>query len=173
MRKLKFILGIMLMNPFMVIGGIYDLSFNALNGKEIKFNEFKGKALLIVNTASGCGYTPQLEGLQKLHLKYKDKGLVVLGFPAVDFNQEKLENSKIGDFCRINYGVSFQLFEKSNVNGEKRNSIYKELLSEDEKIGWNFEKILVSKDGKVISRYKSSVKPLGSELVNDIDKALE
>ena len=99
--------------------------------------------------------------------------MVVLGFPAVDFNQEKLENSKIGDFCRINYGVSFQLFEKSNVNGEKRNSIYKELLSEDEKIGWNFEKILVSKDGKVISRYKSAVKPLGSELVNDIDKALE
>jgi len=154
---------------------LYDLSALDLGSEKIEMSKYKGKLILFVNTASGCGYTPQLAGLEKLYQKYKSKGLVVLGFPSNDFNQEGLSDSEIKKFCKLNYGVTFPLFKTSSVTGKDKNPVYKHLLKSlnEQRVGWNFEKILVSTDGKPLKKYKSSEKPLDGALEKDIVKNLK
>ncbi len=153
---------------------IYDFHAKTLDGKDLDLSTYKGNVLLIVNTASKCGFTPQYEGLQELHSKYGAKGLVVLGFPCNQFgSQEPGSESEIGSFCQKNYGVEFQMFEKIDVNGSDAHPVYKYLTSEapglagTEAIKWNFTKFLVDRHGKVFKRYAPDVKP------QDISKDIE
>ncbi len=139
---------------------IYEFRVNGLDGKPVDFSSFKGKTLLIVNTASRCGYTYQYADLQKLHEQFGDK-VTVLGFPANNFLwQEPGSNNKIASFCQENYGVTFQMFEKISVKGRHTHPLYRWLARQSgEKPTWNFCKYLVDKNGKVISFYHSKVKP--------------
>ena len=154
----------------------YNFSATTLEGEEIAMNAYKDKVVLIVNTASKCGFTPQYEGLEKLHDLYADKGLVVLGFPCNQFgSQEQGSNEEIASFCQLNYGVSFQMFSKIEVNGDNEHPIYKFLKSEKgglfgSKIKWNFTKFLLDKNGNVVDRYATTTKPLSIE--KDIKKLL-
>jgi glutathione peroxidase len=150
---------------------IYDFKVSGLNGDEIDFSKFKGKKILIVNTASECGYTPQYADLQKLHEKYKDK-LVVIGFPANNFKgQEPGTNEQIKDFCQKNYGVSFPMAQKVSVTGDDIHPLFKYLTEEGKKIGatepvirWNFTKFLVDENGKLVKVFPSKVNPLSEEI---------
>jgi glutathione peroxidase len=143
----------------------YDLEFKTPNGKTIKMSDFKGKSVLIVNTATECGLTPQFEGLEKLHQSYKDKGLVILGFPSNQFaGQEPQSNENIEEYCQVNHGVTFQLSEKIDVNGENTHPVFKYLKDElggvfGKKIKWNFTKFLIGPDGKAYKRYAPTTKP--------------
>jgi glutathione peroxidase len=136
--------------------------------------QYAGKVLLIVNTASYCGFTSQYEGLERLHAERKDKGLVVLGFPSNDFGQQEPGSSKqIADFCANTYGVKFPMFEKSVVSGSGANQLYRELGQATGKTPqWNFHKYLIGRDGKVLSSYASMVSPQDKRLLTDIDRAL-
>lgn len=152
----------------------YQFSAKNLQGKEIKMEEFKGKTILVVNTASKCGLTPQYEGLEKLYKKYKEKGLVILGFPCNQFgNQEPGDEKSISEGCLINYGVTFPMFSKIEVNGESAHPIFKYLKNKlkggilGSKIKWNFTKFLIDKNGKPIKRFAPTTKP------EEIDKYLE
>jgi glutathione peroxidase len=151
----------------------YEFEATSLQGKEVKMSEYKGKTVLVVNTASKCGLTPQYEGLEELYKKYKDKGLVILGFPCNQFaNQEPGDEKSISEGCLINYGVSFPMFSKIDVNGDTAHPMYKYLKSElkgtlGSKIKWNFTKFLVNKEGKPIKRFSPTTKP------EKIDKYLE
>ena len=144
----------------------YDFRTRTLNGKEIALDEFKGKTVVVVNTASKCGLTPQYEGLEKIYQKYKDKDLVVLGFPCNQFgSQEKGTSDEISEFCQVNYGVSFQMFEKIEVNGKNAHPLYKYLKSElggglfGSKIKWNFTKFVIDKNGIPVKRFAPTTKP--------------
>lgn len=154
-----------------VSGSIYDFKIKSLDGKEIDFAQFKGKNILIVNTASKCGYTYQYEDLQKLHEQYSDK-VSVLGFPANNFLwQEPGSNSEIGEFCQRNYGVDFQMFEKISVKGSDKHPLYKWLEAKSGKSpSWNFCKYIINREGEVIGFYPATVKPLDSAIVNKISK---
>lgn len=155
---------------------IYDFKALTSNGKELDFNQFRGKVLLIVNTASKCGFTPQFAGLEELNQKYKDKGLVILGFPCNQFaHQDPGNDEEIANFCQVNYGVTFQMMKKIDVNGPNEHPIYKflkektkNILGED--IKWNFTKFLISPDGNTIKRYTPTVKP--SRMEKDIEEML-
>lgn len=155
---------------------IYDFKAVASNGKEIDFADFKGKVLLIINTASKCGFTPQFDGLEKLNEKYRDRGLVMIGFPCNQFaNQDPGTDSEIQEFCRLNYGVSFQIMKKVDVNGPEAHPIFKYLRSQSrglfgDRIKWNFTKFLVSRDGKTVKRFAPTVVP--EKLEKDIEKML-
>ena len=156
---------------------IYEFKAKSLTGDEISFADYKGDVLLIVNTASECGFTPQYGGLEELHEKYKDKGLRILGFPCNQFGgQEPGDDQEIAQFCQKNYGVDFQMFEKVDVNGESAHPIYKYLSKEaagalgTELIKWNFTKFLVDRNGKVVKRFAPNVKP--EDLAPDIEKQL-
>ena len=155
----------------------YDYTAKKMNGKEVKMEEFKGKVLLVVNTASKCGFTPQLEGLEELYKKYKDRGFEVLGFPCNQFGkQDPGTNKEISEFCLLNYGVSFTMFEKIEVNGENAHPIYK-FLKENTKgilgseIKWNFTKFLIDSEGNVVDRFAPTTKP--SKIKKDIEKLLK
>lgn len=143
----------------------YDLTASTLQGKEVSMDAYAGKWVLVVNTASECGLTPQYEGLEKLYQDYKDKGLVVLGFPCNQFgNQEPGTADDIEEFCQVNYGVSFPMFAKVDVNGDKAHPIFKYLKKElssilGGKIKWNFTKFLISPEGKPIKRFTPVTKP--------------
>ncbi len=143
----------------------YELSFTSNKGETITMSQFAGKAILVVNTASKCGLTPQYAGLQELHQKYKDKGLVVIGFPCDQFaHQEPGNDSEIAEFCSLNYGVDFTLSSKIDVNGANAHPIFKFLKKNTgsffgSAIKWNFTKFLVSPDGKKIKRYAPTVLP--------------
>jgi glutathione peroxidase len=168
---MKAIILTMILSSFLMAGSIYDFKVQGLEGKEIDFAQFKGKKILIVNTASKCGYTPQYEELQQLHEKYKGK-LVIVGFPANNFGgQEPGSNSEIGEFCKRNYGVSFLMDEKVSVTGEDTHPLFKYLSAEAKKLGvqdpvvkWNFTKFLVDEKGKLIKVFPSKVKPLSEEI---------
>jgi len=141
---------------------IYDFKALTTKGQELDFAQFEGKVLLIVNTASKCGFTPQFDGLEKLNQKYRDKGLVVIGFPCNQFaHQDPGSDDEISSFCRLNYGVTFQIMQKIDVNGENAHPIYK-YLKESAKgtfgnaIKWNFTKFLISKDGSTIKTLRSN-----------------
>lgn len=143
----------------------YELSATSIDGEEINMNEYKDKVVLVVNTASKCGFTPQYAGLEELHDKYADKGLVVLGFPSNQFaNQEPGTDDEIATFCERNYGVSFQMFSKVDVNGKNTHPVYKFLKDQKggtfgSKIKWNFTKFLLDREGNVVGRFGSSTKP--------------
>ncbi|MBL7860926.1 MAG: glutathione peroxidase [Cyclobacteriaceae bacterium] len=147
---------------------IYDFKINSLEGKTIDFTAYKGKTLLIVNTASKCGYTPQYEELQKLHETYGDK-VTILGFPANNFGgQEPGTNLQIAEFCKANYGVTFQMFEKISVKGEDQHPLYAFLKEKTgQEPAWNFCKYLVKPDGTV-KFFNSKVKPLDPQIVESL-----
>ncbi|MDF2462558.1 MAG: putative glutathione peroxidase [Ramlibacter sp.] len=135
--------------------------------------QYSGKVVLVVNTASYCGFTPQYQGLEALYAKYRDRGLVVLGFPSNDFAQESGDNKQIADFCENTYGVKFPMFSKSNVRGGQANALYRQLAQATGRQPlWNFHKYLIGRDGKVITNYTSMTKPDDKELVRDIEKQL-
>ncbi len=156
---------------------INDISVKDMNGKDINLSDYNGKVLLIVNVASECGYTPQYEGLEKIYKEYKDKGFEILGFPCNDFGgQEPGTNEEIKSFCTSKYSVTFKLFDKIKVLGDEKCSLYKRLtnndITEKSDIGWNFEKFLIDRKGKIIARFKSAVKPESKELTSAIEKEL-
>ncbi len=149
---------------------MYDFTANALDGKPVKLEQFRGQVLLIVNTASACGYTPQYAGLEALYEKFQDKGLTVLGFPCNQFGaQEPGDEQAIGTFCTKNYGVKFPMFAKIDVNGENAHPLYKFLKSEKagilgtEAIKWNFTKFLIDREGQPVARYGSGKEPKSLE----------
>ena len=156
---------------------IYDFEARQIDGSEVPLSKYKGQVLLIVNTASKCGFTPQFEGLEALYKKYAGKGLAVLGFPSNQFgNQDPGTNEEIGAFCLQNYGVSFPMMEKIEVNGPGATPLYKWLTKEapgllgSTAIKWNFTKFLVGKDGRVLKRYAPVDKP--ESIAGDIEQAL-
>ena len=155
----------------------YKYKAKDIYGKDISMEVYKGKVVIIVNVASKCGFTPQYEGLEKLYQKYKDKGLIILGFPSNQFaHQEPGTNEEIVSFCKLNYGVTFPLFSKIEVNGKNTHPIYKYLKNEKKgllgaSIKWNFTKFLINSNGEVIKRYAPNFKPKNIE--NDIKKLLK
>jgi glutathione peroxidase len=154
----------------------YQFTARSLQGKEISMESYKGKVVLVVNTASKCGLTPQFEGLENLYQKYKDRGFVILGFPCNQFaNQEPGTEKEISEGCVINYGVTFQMFSKIDVNGENVHPIYKYLKDKlpgslGKKIRWNFAKFLINSDGIPVKRFSPTTVP--EKLVRDIEKLL-
>jgi glutathione peroxidase len=155
--------------PSDVVGSIYDFKMKSLGGKEIDFAQFKGKNLLIVNTASKCGYTPQLKDLEKLHEDFGNN-VAVLGFPANNFLwQEPGTNVEIAEFCENNYGVKFQMFEKISVKGSDKAPLYKWLEAKSgESPSWNFCKYVIDKTGNVIAFYPAKVNPLDKQIIDKI-----
>jgi glutathione peroxidase len=153
-----------------------DFSATTLDGREQELADYQGKVVLVVNTASQCGLTPQFEGLESLYEKYVDQGLVVLGFPCNQFaGQEPGSAEEIGAFCQKNYGVSFPMFDKIEVNGENTHPLYRWLRTEKggllgDAIKWNFTKFLVGRDGNVIKRYSPTTEP--EKIADDIEDAL-
>lgn len=177
---------------------IYDLKAKTIGGKEISLEDYKGKTMIIVNTASKCGLTPQFDGLEKIYREFKDKGLVILGFPSNQFAEQEPGNAnEIQEFCKLNFGVTFPLFEKSDVRGENANEVFKYLTANTEFKGfdmddqgakglyeflnntfpqilegngikWNFTKFLIDKEGNIAERFEPAVKP-----ENMIDKIKE
>lgn len=158
------------------MSNIYDYDFQTPNGDVHSFKEFEGKPILIVNTATKCGLTPQFAGLQELHEKYKDQGLVILGFPCNQFmGQEPLKNDEMQQACEINHGVTFQLTKKIDVNGKNEHPVYKYLKKEKggflfSRIKWNFTKFLIDKNGMPIKRFSPKMKP--SDIEKDIKELL-
>jgi glutathione peroxidase len=158
-----------------------DLKMKGIDGKDMDLAKFKGKVVLIVNVASKCGYTPQYKGLQELFDKYEKDGLVILGVPANDFGkQEPGSEEEIKEFCTTNYKVKFPMTSKVVVKGNDKTELYKVLTTatpdKDGKVtevGWNFEKFLISRDGKVVGRYKSAVAPDSEELIKGIKTELD
>ena len=156
---------------------VYSYTAKALDGSDINLDRYRGDVLLVVNTASKCGFTPQFEGLQKLHADYAARGLKVLGFPCNQFGQQEPGSSvEIGSFCQQNYGVDFQMFDKIDVNGGSAHPLYKHLTEEApgllgiRDIKWNFTKFLIGKDGHVVKRYAPTVAP--ADIQEDIEKLL-
>ena len=159
------------------MASVYDFEANLIDGKPVKLSAFKGKVLLIVNTASKCGFTPQFAGLEALHEKYADQGLAVLGFPSNQFGaQDPGTNEEIGAFCTTNYGVSFPMMEKIDVNGSNAAPLYQWLTKEkpgllgSTAIKWNFTKFLIGRDGTVLKRYAPLDTP--ASLERDVEAAL-
>jgi len=156
---------------------VYDIKVKDIDGKATTLADYKGKVLLIVNVASHCGLTPQYKGLEAAYEKYKDKGLVVLGFPCNQFNgQEPGTTEEIKKFCTTQYHVSFPMFDKIEVNGANRHPLYVTLAGKDSPypgdIKWNFGKFLISKDGKILKRFEPGTKPESPEVTQAIEAAL-
>lgn len=156
---------------------LYDFDILTIHKEKVTLTAYKGQVMLIVNTASGCGFTPQFEGLEKLYKTYKSKGFVVLGFPCNQFaGQEPLNEAGIENFCRINYGVTFPLFAKIDVNGAQAHPLYEYLKHQapgilgSEAIKWNFTKFLIDKKGNVITRYAPATSP--DSIASDIERVL-
>jgi glutathione peroxidase len=155
----------------------YDFNATALDGQPVDLQRYRGKALLIVNTASACGFTPQYQGLEALQRRYADQGLVMLGFPCNQFgHQEPGDEAAIGAFCEKNYGVTFPMFAKVDVNGDDAHPLFRFLKGEapgvlgTEAVKWNFTKFLVNREGAVVTRYAPTTKP--EDLSGDIEKVL-
>lgn len=156
---------------------IYEFSANKINGDEVGLDNFQGKVLLIVNTASKCGFTPQFEGLENLHKELESQGFVILGFPCNQFaSQDPASDGEIEEFCQLNYGVTFPMFSKIEVNGKDAHPLYKYLKKEakgvlgSSAIKWNFTKFLVNREGQVVKRYGSNDKP--ESIKKDIEALL-
>jgi len=149
------------------------------SGEDQKLSTYQGKVILMVNVASKCGYTPQYEGLESMYTRYKDKGLVILGFPANDFGaQEPGTSAEIAEFCKATYGVNFPMFSKVTVLGANKTPLYKYLTDDKNdptkggEVKWNFEKFLISKDGKIVNRWRSAVTPESDEVVKAVEAEL-
>ena len=154
----------------------YDFSAVKMNGETVSMSDYKEKVVIVVNTASKCGFTPQFEGLEKLYENYKDQGLEILGFPCNQFaNQDAGENSEIKEFCQLNYGVTFPMFQKIKVNGKEAHPLYQFLKKEAKgalsgTIKWNFTKFLIDREGNVIERFAPKTEP--KEMEEEIQKLL-
>ena len=162
------------------VKSVYDFQMKNIDGKDVKLSEFRGKVVLIVNVASHCGYTPQYTGLQALYQKYKDKGFVVLGFPANNFGaQEPGADPEIKTFCTSKYSVTFPMFSKISVKGDDKHPFYQFLTSKETdpehagEITWNFNKFLIGKDGKIVARFESKDTPEGEKVTQAIEQALK
>lgn len=167
-----------ILNAGETMKNFYDFNAKTITGEEVSMSAYKGKVILVVNVASKCGFTPQYEGLEKLYQDYQSQGLEILGFPCNQFGkQEPGTPAEIQNFCKVNFGVTFPLFEKINVNGEHTHPLYVYLKKQapgflsTETIKWNFTKFLIDRKGNVITRYGSSTKP--EELKKDIEKLLK
>lgn len=159
------------------MASVYDYSAKTITGEDKPIAAFKGQVLLIVNTASKCGFTPQFKGLEELYEKYRDKGFNVLGFPCNQFlSQDPGSNEQISEFCELNYGVTFPMFAKIDVNGEDAHPLFKHLTSAapgllgSKAVKWNFTKFLVDRSGNVVSRYAPATKP--EDIAADVEKLL-
>jgi glutathione peroxidase len=154
-----------------------EISLKTIKGADVSLGDYAGKVLLVVNVASKCGLTPQYEGLEKLYSDYKDQGLVVLGFPANEFaGQEPGTNDEIATFCATNFGVDFPMFEKIVVKGPDKHLLYAELIAQsdtpEEEVAWNFEKFLLSRDGRVVRRFSPRTEPNDPALIAAIEATL-
>lgn len=158
---------------------VYKYELNSIDGKNISLEQFEGDVLLIVNTASECGFTGQYAGLQELHESYSEKGLKVLGFPANNFGgQEPGTDEEIAQFCELNFGVTFQLFSKISVKGEDQHPLFEHLTDAENPdftgaIGWNFEKFLIDRNGNLLRRFNTRVAPNDESLIEAIELALD
>ncbi len=158
--------------------GIIDQTVESLTGETVDLASFRGRPMLIVNTASKCGYTPQYDGLQKLYERYREAGLVVIGFPSNDFgNQEPGTAEEIGNFCRLNYGVSFPMMAKVHTKGPEQAPVYRALTTASDEqfrgeVRWNFTKFLVDQNGRVVARFDSGVDPLDEQITSAVDALL-
>jgi glutathione peroxidase len=159
---------------------VYEFTLKDINGKDVKIADYKGKVLLLVNTASQCGYTPQYKGLQMIYQKYQEQGFTVLGFPANNYGgQEPGSNDEIKEFCTMRYKVTFPMFAKISVKGDDQHPLYQYLTSKESNpqyggdVTWNFNKFLVSKSGQIIGRFGSKVEPESPELTGAIEQALK
>ena len=154
----------------------YDLKINSISGEIIDFSKYKDKAVLVVNTASYCGFTKQYEGLQKLWEKYESKGLIVLGIPSDSFNQEKKSNKDVKEFCEVNFDITFPLTTITDVKGENAHEIFKWAEENHGKSAvpkWNFYKILINKEGKVEDTFSSLTKPMSQKIIQKIEETLK
>src|SRR6266496_2231791 len=155
------------------MASIYDFSVEDIKGKAQKLDRYEDKVVMIVNVASKCGFTPQYKGLEALYRKYKDQGLVILGFPANDFKgQEPGTNEQIKEFCTSKYDVTFPMMSKISVKGDDQHPLYKQLTDAKGPVTWNFNKFLIGRDGKLIEHFDSKVKPEDAKLTGAIEKAL-
>jgi len=159
---------------------VLEFTMKDIDGKDVKLDEYRGKVLLLVNVASRCGYTPQYEGLESIYKKYKDQGLVVMGFPANNFlGQEPGTNEEIKTFCKTKYSVSFPMFAKISVKGNDIHPLYRFLTSKNTDpefngdISWNFNKFLVDRSGKIVNRFETQEKPESQKIVASIEGALK
>ncbi|HEY7751499.1 MAG TPA: glutathione peroxidase [Ignavibacteriaceae bacterium] len=157
---------------------INDIAVIDMYNQEVKLSSYNGKVLLIVNVASECGYTPQYSGLQEIYEKYNPQGFEILAFPCNDFgSQEPGSNEEIQSFCSVNYGVTFKLFDKVKILGQDKSPLYERLtnnkVTEKSDIKWNFEKFLISKEGKIIARFKSKVEPTNKEMKELIESQIK
>ena len=157
-------------------GSVYDFTLNDIDGKPVSLSQFRGKVLLLVNTASFCGNTPQYEGLQTMYERYKPQGFEVLAFPANNFGQQEPgTNKEINNFCYTKYSLTFPLFSKISVKGENKHPLYRYLTEQSSfpgEVEWNFQKYLVDRTGNVIARYHHRTKPLSDEVVLDVERTL-
>lgn len=162
------------------VESIYDFTMKDIDGKDVSLAEFRGKAVMIVNVASKCGFTPQYAGLQSLYEKYKDRGFVVLGFPANNFLfQEPGSDADIKAFCSTKYNVTFPMFSKISVKGADQHPLYRYLTAKATNpefggaISWNFNKFLIGRDGRILARFGSKAEPLGEEIAKAVERALD
>lgn len=157
-------------------GGVYDFTLNDIDGKPVSLSQFRGKVLLLVNTASFCGNTPQYEGLQTMYERYQAKGFEILAFPANNFGQQEPgTNEEIKKFCYTKYALTFPLFSKISVKGQDKHPLYHYLTEQSPfpgEVEWNFQKYLVDRAGNVIARYHHRTKPLSDEVVRDVERTL-
>ena len=158
---------------------VLQFTMKSLGGQEVNLAQYQGKVLLIVNTASKCGFTPQYAGLERLHEKYADQGLAIVGFPSNDFgHQEPGTDDQIGQFCKANYGVKFDMFSKVDVKGPHQCPLYQFLTDESTdkpfagEVKWNFEKFLISREGRIVARFRSAVTPESAPLTTAIEAEL-
>ncbi len=158
---------------------VYEFTMKNIDGQDVSLSTYKGKVVMIVNVASRCGYTPQYEGLEKLYLKYKDKGFVILGFPANNFlGQEPGTDQEIKSFCSLKYNVTFPMFSKISVKGSDKHPLYRYLTDKESnpqfsgEISWNFNKFLIDRDGKIINRFGTRTAPDSKEVIDAVEKAL-
>jgi len=185
-QEIFLVLSIMLLAAGVVVAAeapaknVLDFSLKSISGQETALDQFRGKVLLLVNTASKCGFTPQFKALEEVYKRYKDQGLVILGFPANNFLwQEPGTDKEIAEFCLINYGVSFPMFSKISVRGKNIHPLYKFLVEKDTnpvfagKIAWNFTKFLVDRQGNVVARFEPKQIPDDPQVIDAIEKALQ
>ncbi|MFZ4714286.1 MAG: glutathione peroxidase [Bacteriovoracaceae bacterium] len=176
--RLWIILSLLFSNMAFAAANFYDLKGTSIEGKPVNFKDYKGKVLMVVNIASQCGYTPQLADLEALNLKYKGQNFVIIGFPSNEFGGQTPEtDAEMKAFCSRTYSVTFPLMKKAEVIGSKRQDVYRFFADLPEKnmkedVKWNFEKFIISKDGKVVDRYSSKVKPLDESITKKIDSLL-
>lgn len=155
----------------------FELAATDINGKKINFSSYRGKVVLVVNTASECGFTPQLKELEEMYKKYADRGFTVLAFPSNDFKQEQGDNAQVKSYAQKEYGTTFPFFDKAAVTGPQKQEVYK-FLTENKPgilfkdVSWNFEKFLINRKGEVIERWSSITKPSSSSVTKKIEKAL-